>query len=284
MIRIVTDSTSDIPPDIAMELDIAVVPMIVEIDGASYEDGVNLTREQFYAGLDSYKTFPKTAAASPGKMADAYRAAKAAGADEIVSIHIARGLSGVCNSADVGAADVAGEGIRVRVVDSGSISLGLGWLAIEAAHLAKGGASVEQVVAHVESLRRRTRIFALADTLKYLRKSGRASMLVAGVGELLQLKLLISLSDGEIEQLDRVRARGRGLERMLEFVTEYIGQTRVRHLSIVTTSGDQRQDIELMKTRLSDVTPSEPLLEVVVTPVIGAHFGPMGLGVVVVNE
>ncbi len=281
MIKVITDSTCDIPADLIERLGITVLPMIVEIDGTAYQDGVTLTRQQFYDNLPAYVTFPKTAAGSPGLFADAYRAARAAGADGIISVHIARTVSGVCNAADLAASDVAGEGIAVRVVDSGSMTMGLGWLAITAAEMAQRGASLDEIVTALEAMKARIRILAMADTLKYLRKSGRVSSVTAGIGELLQIKLLVELKQGAITQLDRVRTRGRGIERLLEEVRKTPGTPQC--FSIVYTGGSQVADIERVRRELQPIAPIEPAEPVLVTPVIGAHFGPMGLGVVIVN-
>jgi DegV family protein with EDD domain len=282
MIQAITDSTCDLAPDLVQRLGITVVPMVVNIDGRDYLDGVELTREQFYSGLPSYHDIPKTAANSPGTLADAYRAAQAQGATQIVSIHIARKVSGVCAAADVAAADVAGEGIEVRVIDSGSMSLGLGWLCVTAAEMAQQGASLQAIVAAVEAQRERTRIVAMADTLKYLAKSGRVSTLTAGIGALLQVKLLIELQNGMITPIDRVRTRSRGIARMLDQVKKMPGKPL--HYSILHSTGDMAQDIDLVRSQLAPIAPIEPVEPVLVTPIIGTHFGPMGLGVVVVNE
>ncbi|MDW8350610.1 MAG: DegV family protein [Anaerolineae bacterium] len=281
MVKVVTDSTCDVPADTVARLGITVLPMIVEVDGVTHRDGVTLTRQHFYDSLPSYATFPKTAAASPELFADAYRAARADGADAVVSVHIARTVSGVCNAAELAASDVAGEGISVRVVDSGSMTMGLGWLVITAAEMAQQGASLDEIVAALEAMKQRIRILAMADTLKYLRKSGRVSLLTAGIGELLQIKLLVELKQGTVTPLDRVRTRRRGVERLLEEVRKTPG--RPRCFSIVYTGGEQTGDIELVRRELQPIAPIEPPDPVLVTPVIGAHFGPLGLGVVIVN-
>lgn len=282
MIKVVTDSTCDLAPDIVQRLGIAIVPMVVNIDGKDYLDGVELTREQFYAGLPNYHDIPKTAANSPGTLADAYHAAKTQGASQIISIHIARKVSGVCAAADIAAQDAQADGIEVRVVDSGSMSLGMGWLCIAAAEMAQRGASLDEIMSVVEAQREKTRIVAMADTLKYLAKGGRVSTLTAGVGSLLQIKLLVELQNGAITPIDRVRTRGRGLERMLDEVTKTPG--RPLHYSILHSTGDMVKDIDLVRSRLAPLAPIQPEEPVLVTPIIGAHFGPLGIGVVIVNE
>jgi DegV family protein with EDD domain len=282
MIKIVTDSTCDLAPETIHQLEITAVPMIVNIDGKDQLDGIDLSRQQFYDGLATYRDMPKTAANSPGMLAEAYRAAARAGATQIVSIHIARKVSGVCNAADIAVKDVAAEGIKVRVIDSGSMSLGMGWLCVTAAELIQQGATLEDVVDAVEQQRSRTRIIAMADTLKYLAKGGRVSALQAGLGELLQVKLLVELADGVIAPIDRVRTRGRGVERLLTEARKTPGPWE--HFSIITTNGDQAKDVAAVQFALTDFGPMVPDRPTLVTPVIGAHFGPLGLGVVIVGK
>jgi DegV family protein with EDD domain len=282
MIKIVTDSTSDIPADVAARLGIVVLPMIIEVEDREYEDGTQLTRAQFYRDQPGYQTFPKTAANSPAVMADAYRAAKAAGAAAVVSIHIARTVSGVCAAADLAARDVADEGIDVNVIDSASMSLGLGWQVITAARLAQSGASVDEIITAVDAMKDKTRIVAMADTLKYLRRSGRVTSLTAGIGELLQIKLLVELRAGAIMQIDRVRTRGRGVERLLEEVRKTPGRAKL--YSILYSGVDLPADVQAIAAQLRQFAPIEPANAVQVTPIIGAHFGPNGLGIVIVNE
>ena len=281
MIKVVTDSTADIAPDVAAKLGITVVPMLVNIDGTMYEDGVNLTHEEFYTNLPNYKDVPKTAANSPGAMADAYRST---GADQVISIHIARKVSGVCNAADVAAADVAAEGITVRVIDANTMTLGLGWQAIAAAEMAQRGLSLDESVREVEAMRAKIRLVAMADTLKYLRKGGRVSALNATVGELLQVKLMIELKDGVISMFDRVRTRGRGLDRVVAEVRKTAAQAGgLQKMGLIYTSGEMQKDLDAVRTQLNDLAPFDPAETVLVTPIIGTHFGPLGLGVVMLT-
>ncbi|NJM39831.1 MAG: DegV family protein [Anaerolineae bacterium] len=281
MIKVVTDSTSDISPDVAAKFGITVVPMLVNIDGVMHEDGVNLTHETFYANLPHYKDVPKTAANSPGTMADAYRST---GADQVISIHIARKVSGVCNAADVAAMDVKDEGdnsIDVRVVDSATMTVGLGWQALAAAELAQRGATLDEILRELETLRNKIRLVAMADTLKYLRKGGRVSALNATVGELLQVKLMIELKDGNISMFDRVRTRGRGLERVVDEVRKTAAESGgLKKMALIYSGGNMQNDIAMIRSRLSDLAPFDPADDVLVTPIIGTHFGPLGIGIV----
>lgn len=281
MIKIVTDSTCDLSPDVAQRLSITVVPMVVNIDGRDLLDGVNISREQFYAGLPTYRDFPKTAANSPASLADAYRAAQAAGTNEILSVHIARKLSGVCNAADVAAGEVRDENIAVQVYDTGTTSLGLGWLAVKAAEMANAGAALADIIATLDSQKARTHVFAMIDTLKYLRKGGRVSAMTAAMGELLQVRLLVKLVNGEVTQIDRVRTRARGIERLIEEARKMPQPLQL--FSVMHSSGEQTKDIALIEQSLADLGPRKPDAPALVTPIIGAHVGPNGLGVTVIS-
>ena len=282
MIKIVTDSTSDVPSNIATELGISVVPVLVETDGVTLLDGVTLSREQFYAKLDQYRTIPKTASPSPADIASVYRSAKAEGADEIISIHVNRKFSGLCSAAEAAAREVAEEGTRVHVVDSESVSMGLGWLAISAARMAREGGKADEVLPYIEALRSRVCMYAIIDTLKYLRKSGRANALMAGVGDMLQLKILLSVQHGVVNQIDRIRTRPRCLARMVDVVHER--HQSLQHLSVLHTSGGQENDTAYLGEQLKDLVPKDQQYDIQVTPVLGTHVGPMSLGLIVVDD
>jgi DegV family protein with EDD domain len=215
-------------------------------------------------------------------MADAYHAATAEGATEIISVHIARKVSGVCAAADVAAGDVKAEGITVHVVDSGSMSLGLGWLAVTAAEMARAGAPSSDILAALESQRKRTRIFAMVDTMKYLRKGGRVSAMTAAMGELLQVKLLIRLQDSEITQIDKVRTRARGIERLIEEARKTPAPVELH--SILRTGGEQSKDLAALEQALAGLGPRKPETPTLVTPIIGTHIGPLGLGVMLLSK
>jgi len=199
----------------------------------------------------------------------------------VVSIHIARTVSGVCNAAELAASDVAKEGITVRVVDSGSMTIGLGWQAIAAAEMAKEGASLDAIAEAVEAMKARIRILAMADTLRYLRKGGRVSSLTAGIGELLRIRLLIELKQGKISQVDRVRSRSRGIQRLIEEAQKFTGQ--VRRFTLLYTAGSSDEDLAKLRQALQPLAPIEPAEPLLITPVIGAHFGPGGLGIAILT-
>lgn len=280
MIKVVTDSTCDLPAAIVEQREISVAPMLLEVDGRSYRDGIDISRAEFYTGLPAYKAFPKTAAASPATLMDLYRAAASQGANEIISVHLARKLSAVCAAADIAAAEVAAEGIKVHVVDSGGVSMGLGYQAMLAAQLARNNQPAHVILDGLSALRNRIKMFALADTLKYLRKSGRVSAVVGSIGELLQMRLLVELKDGVVSQLDRARSRRQGLEQMIRHARA-AAPAAASQLSVLYTRGEGiEDDIRHVQRQLGDIVAKDKQLVTEVTPIIGAHFGPLAMGVI----
>lgn len=273
---IVSDSTCDVPAALVQRYNIGIAPTVLQIDGQTYYDNVTLTREAFYTGLPTYRTFPKTAAAAPGTFAELYRAA---GADEVVSIHLSRKLSGMWASAQVAAQEVADQ-TRVHVFDSETISMGTGWMVIAAAEMAAQGATAQDILAMLEELRPRTRVYALLSTLKYLQKGGRVNRLVAGVGELLQIKPLLEVYGGEVHLVERVRLKQRGVTRLQELAFR---APRIERLCVLYTGQGMEADIAHLQACAAQHVPIEQQLVQQVTPGIGAHLGPGGLGFAIVE-
>jgi DegV family protein with EDD domain len=281
MVKIVTDSTSDIPDELACQLGISIVPIIVQVDGTPYQDGITLSRQQFYAGLSAYRELPKTAAPSTDEFIRVFRNAKLKGADEVVAITINRKFSALNGVVEIAAHEVLADGILVHVIDSETVTMGLGWLAITAAQMAHKGIPVVEIIRQVESLRAHVIIYALVDTLQYLRRSGRASALMAGLGDMLQVKILLGVQDGEIKQIDRIRTRTRGIARMIEMAHSH---RRLQHLSVLYTSDGVEKDLDVLRSSLCDLVPIDQQFTRQVTPVIGTHVGPMALGLALVAD
>jgi len=284
MIRVVTDSTSDLPPQVARDLGIGVVPVITEIDGVTYRDGVDLQREQFFAELPAYRDC-KTAAPPAADFIAVYEQQIAQGATEILSIHLGRRYSALCDSALVAAQEMTARGAPVRVIDSGTLTICLGWMAQTAAEMAQQGADAPGILKAIDAMRPRGVIYAMADTLKHLRRSGRVSALTAGIGDLLQIKLLVEVSNGEINQLDRVRARGRGIQRLIDAAHQLARQRQgVERLAVLHSGGDVMDDVRRVQDSMAGLLPVAEQEMMLITPVIGAHFGPRGVGVALLTR
>jgi DegV family protein with EDD domain len=271
MIKIVTDSTADIPPDLSAG--ITVVPCFIQFGTASYLDGVDITREQFYARLTGGDVMPKTAAPSAGIFEETYRRVIGEG-DEVISLHVAGALSGMINSARLGAEAVPQA--RITVYDSESVTMGLGWMCVAAARAARQGKSMAQIIARLDEMKTRAHIFAALDTIEFLRRSGRVGWASSMVGQLLHIKPLIGVYRGAVRLLDRVRTRARSIQRLVELVAN-LG--KLESLAVLHTTA---QDAALqLAGEVAHLAPL-PIPVVEVTPVIGTHAGPNGLGLAAV--
>ncbi len=272
-IKIVTDSTCDIPDETADELDITVIPVYINIGDQSFFDRVDLMRSYFYKRLPNYSSLPTTAAPAPGAFTETYDNLAIKGATEILSIHIAASLSGLLNVARVGAD--ATDTVKVNFFDSQQLSMGLGLLVITAAEAAKNGCSMDEIVAILNERLTRTYVFAVLDTLEYLRRSGRVTWAQFGLGTLLRIKPLIRVHSGEVDVPERIRTRKKALANMLGRVAE-LGTLESLAL-LHTHSADQLEHFRHQSEFLNPERVPPPAVEV--TPAIGAHVGPGGLGI-----
>lgn len=213
MVRVVTDSTADVPADMVAALGITVIPSYVVFGSESYRDGVELTKAQFYEKLLTAEAVPVTAAPSPHVYEEAYRGL-AREADEIISIHAASRLSSLYSSATIGARGVSEA--TVAVVDSEQATMGYGWMVVAAAEAAQHGATLEQIVALVEGMKPRSRVLAVFDTLEFLYRGGRVAWVQAMLGTLLRIKPIVEVRLGEVLLLERARTLERALERLAD--------------------------------------------------------------------
>lgn len=268
-VAIVTDSTSDIPPEDADRLNISVVPAILTIGGKSFKDGQEITRQTFYEKMPSLLEPATTAVPSPGEFETVYRSRFEEGASHIVSIHVSSKLSGMFNSASQAA---KAYGDRVHVVDSEQVSLGLGFQVMEAAIEALSGADLSPIVKTVRDARKRVRVVAMIDTLEYLKRSGRVSWLRAGLGDLLQIKLLLRVHEGEVEALGKARTRTKALKQLIEYAHDWGKLKRVAILHTAAT--EEARSIAETFPYSSQIAP----LVVDVTTIIGTHVGPNSIG------
>lgn len=273
-IAIVTDSTADIPVELANDFNICVIPAILVIDDKSYEDGGDISRGEFYEKLPNMSQSPTTAAPSSGKFQQCYDQLIQSGVEKIISIHVSAKLSGIINSAQAAAQHF---GDRVQIIDSGLVTLGLGFQVLEAARAAIQGDSINQIFTRIINIQSKVRLVALLDTLEYLRRSGRVSWARASLGSLLQIKPLIELKDGVVYRLGEARTRRKGVDRLLTLLQE---TTPYEHLALLHTNAEEDA------MNLIDFIPDlslKPLI-VNVTTVIGTHVGPNGLGFVVIKK
>ena len=212
-VAIVTDSASDLPPDVAASAGITVVPLVVNFGAETFRPNVNLTTDEFWARMTAPDApFPTTAAASPGDFGPAFQAAFDAGADAVVCVTVSGDLSGTLKSATLGAQGLPDR--EIHVVDSRSASMGHGMLAQMGAEMAAEGASGARSRASSRSARRDIDLYVALDTLEYLKRGGRISGARAAIGTMLSIKPIITVTDGIVENAERVRTRAKARERV----------------------------------------------------------------------
>jgi DegV family protein with EDD domain len=274
-IAIVTDSTSDITPDLAREYDIHVVPAILVMNGRSLEDGIGISRDELYLQLPGMKESPTTAAPSSGTFQRVYEALLKKGADHVISIHVSSVLSGMYNTALVAAKAV---GKQVTIIDSRHVSLGLGYQVIAAAQAARAGLSKSELLKVVSDIYDRIHLVAMLDTLEYARRSGRISWARSNLSALFQIKPFVGIEDGKVIRMGESRTRHKGIERLYSMLAAFgpLEQLAVLHTN---AQADALRVVESFK----DVVRNHPLV-INVTSIIGVHVGPNGLGFVAVTK
>jgi DegV family protein with EDD domain len=275
LVRVVVDSTADLPPQLAAEWEIAVVPCLVHFGRETFREGVDLSHAEFYRRLEAGPGLPTTAAPGSGVFEAFYRQL-AAETDQIVSIHLSSRLSAVYGVARLGAQGF--EETEIAVVDSDSVTMGLGWLAVIAARAARAGRSLDEIVRLVEAARPRVHVYALLDTLEYLRRGGRVRRLVAALSALLDVKPIIGVEAGEVLPLGRVRSRRRAVDWLVSLVE---GLVPLAELAVLHSRA--RQAAESLADRLGVFYPRDRMVIAEVGTVIGTHVGPNGLGVACVT-
>ncbi len=278
MIAIVTDSTCDLPQEHTEDNDIHVVPARVNIGTSSLRDGIDITREAFYQLLPTLRSLPTTSAPSPAMFTEVY--ARLLGkADQIISIHAAGRLSGIYHAARLAARQVAPQ--RIFVLDSGQVSMGLGWSVLAAARAAKAGETLEAVLHSAQDTLKRVRFYALINTADYLARSGRVNIVQLGLSTLLDIKPLVELHAGVVSSLARIRTWSRGIGKMAEQATSLgsLEQLAVMHTNFVDGAQAVLGQVQETVPHICET------LIVNATTVIGVHVGPHALGIAaVVNE
>jgi len=265
---IVTDSTCDIPADLVTKLNIHVVPNIIVMQGKSVEDGVGVSRREFYERLPEMDPLPTTSTASSGTYQTLYDQLFKQDIDQVISIHASSRLSGIFNAATVAANTFSDP---VVVVDSQNVSLGLGFQVLEAAQAALEGKPPESILASIAHVRQRVRLVAMLDTLEFVRRSGRISWARARVGSLLRIKPFIEIIEGDAKRVGDARTRRKGIARLREIV---LSLGPLERLAIMHSNAET--DAQQFLASLDADPPYEPLV-VNATTVIGTHVGPNGL-------
>jgi DegV family protein with EDD domain len=275
-VKIVTDSTADLPDELVKELGITVVPIYVRFGEEVLRDRVDISEDEFYHRLTEGSVHPNTTQPGPQDFVDVYQKL-VQGADGIVSIHISAKLSGTCNSALM-AKDMMGKKCPIEVVDAETLSMALGLVVIAAARAAKAGKSMDEVVAVAKQAMPKIHLLALLDTLKYLLLGGRIGKAKALLGSILNVKPMLTLKDGEVVPAGQARNRAKGIDRLFDFVQ---GMANIQELTVVhSTTPDEAQ---ALAERLGSVFDKGKIIISRLGPSLGTHIGPAAL-IVAVRE
>jgi DegV family protein with EDD domain len=276
-VKIITDSLGDIPADLVKKLDITVIPIHVLFGTQSFQDGVDLTTEQFYTKLVACKTLPTTAVPALGTFIDAYDAVSKKG-DEIIVLTLSHKLSGTYETA-AKATEMMKKKCKIKVIDTLQVIMGEGLLVIKAAQAAKAGESFDNIVKMVQKDLRRVDERMAFDTLEYLKRGGRIGAASAFLGSILKVNPVLCLKDGEVFPFARERSRARALESLYSFVLSYSNID-----SIGVEDATTPVEADALAKRIKEKFPDKPLYRSKVSAVIGAHVGPSVIAVSVLGD
>ena len=271
-VAIVTDSASDLPHEEAAAAGIAVVPLIVNFGAETFKAGVDLSVDEFWRRMTAPDApFPTTAAAAPGEFQQVYQAAFDDGADAIVSVHVAGTLSGTIKAAEVARSLMPDR--EIHIVDSTSASMGVGLLALMGADLARRGVSAVEIARILTSRTKDIGVYLCLDTLEFLKRGGRISGARAAIGTMLNVKPIITIKNGVVEQAERVRTRAKARERAAELLT----QKPLERIALLHTTEADITDFAARVQAAAKLDESDVLV-MTVGPSVGPHLGPGCVG------
>ncbi|MCH8050859.1 MAG: DegV family protein [Chloroflexi bacterium] len=272
-VRIVTDSTADMPAEMAQELGIPVVPLSVVFGEESLKEGIEISHDVFYERLARAKDLPTTSSPSVGDFLDTYRDVLKE-TDEIVSVHVSSKLSATYSNATQAAAILADEGARIEVVDSRTVSMGMMFMCQAAVKAAAEGASVEDIREIIDAMSPRISVYVVLDTLEYVRRGGRIGRARAFLGTMLRVKPILSFDGGEVHPEERVRTRPLALDRLFQMVTSNPNITEAAVAYSINA-----EEAETLRQRLSEALDGMDVQMTRIGAVAGVHGGPGVLGV-----
>ncbi|MFQ6015730.1 MAG: DegV family protein [Anaerolineae bacterium] len=277
MIRVVTDSTCDLPQNFIERYNITVVPTNIQFGSETFQDGVDIDREAFYGKIEEMGIIPTSSQPSAGQFVEVYRHI-ADGVDTILSIHVTGKLSGTCQSAVIAQSAVSDLNLDIEVFDSQSVSAGLGFMVLEAARAAEAGKSKEEILQLLAGIRAQMRIYLTPATLKFLQMSGRVGKLQGALGSLLNVRPVIVMEDGLLEAKEKIRTRRKSLNRLLDLTEEAMGTTDPVRLAVAHAQvlDEAEELLERAKTRFNCVETFVCEL----CPTLVVHGGPGVIGIV----
>ena len=271
-IRIVTDSASDIPSELADQLDITVIPCNVVIDDVTYKDGVDLQPDEFFERLSSASRLPTTSQPTAADFEPVYRKLLDEG-HQVISIHVSGKLSGTLNSADQAKASLE-EGAPVAIIDSQMASIGLGLTAVRAARMATEADSYDELAAQIRRRLTETQCIIALDTLEYLQKGGRIGKAQAFVGSLLSVKPILTMEDGEVHPLERARNLDRASRRLMDLAR---ARAPLQQLAVIYSTDPARAE-NLRRNLANLLVPDAQPITARFGPTLGTYVGPGAFG------
>ncbi len=280
-VRIVTDSSCDVPCDMAKALDIAVVPMNIHFGSDTYLEGVTISTDQFYTRMvrDAPAVMPKTSQPAPGAFLEMYQRV-ATDSRDIISIHVSAALSGTYNSALTAARQLNdSKEAHITVIDSRSASMCLGWTAMAAAEAAQRGESYADIINLVLDMIPRLHIPSMLETLEYVKYGGRIGKAQAFIGTLLNVKPILGIEGGEVIPIEKARTKSKALERLVDITRQY---APFEDIAVMHTHSHETayEVVDL----LSPYHPKDRIIIAETCAAIGAHVGPGAIGVSVVSQ
>jgi len=275
-VHVVTDSSCDLPVDVADELGIDIIPLTIRFGDEEFVDRAELSTAEFWTRCVNSDTLPETAAPAPGQFEQAYRRAAAAGATSVIVVSLSSALSATMQSAQLAARTVMADpdiDLDIRVVDSRTITMGLGTIALACARAARDGADIDEIEALANDLVSRTRVFGALDTLDNLKKGGRIGNAKAMLATALSIKPIIEVTGGVVEQAGKQRTRSKALSYLVDKVQSYDG--KIENLAVLHADCS---DIDLFVEMLAPYHTDDIVIGEI-GPVIGTHGGRGTIGV-----
>lgn len=275
-IKIVTDSTCDLPEKVIKEFRITVIPLYINVGAKGYLDGVEITRKDFYSRLPNYEEHPTTGTPSTDAFIKAFTKLTAEGATEILSIHISKSLSATIEVAEIAAKEFEKAPVIAR--DSHQLSMGTGFQVETAARMAIAGKTMDEIINSLDDLANRSFVAAKLETLEYLRRSGRMNAFMTGLGSLLQLKPILTMKNG-LPGSERVRTSVKAESRLIEMLEAH---QPIERFALLHTNAPE--EAQVFQEKISDLIPKGEVYSMDITPVIGAHIGPGAVGYAIVSK
>lgn len=268
-IKIITDSTSYLEKDYCLQEDITVVPLNYIFGGKTHLEGFKGEFDEFYKELASSKDFPTTSQPAVGDFLEAFTAAFEEGYDEIIAILLSSKISGTYNSAVLAKNMLEDE--RITIIDSLSAASNLRFLVEDAVNMAKEGRSPKEIEEYINDKKERMKIYLTVDTLEYLARGGRLSSIQSTLGNLLNIKPIIQLKDGQLELLEKIRGKNKAMERIISYINEDVEKIGICHIL-------NHREAEKLRDKLKVRFPQATIIIDELGPVVGSHLGPKAIG------